>query len=316
MKLSFLRALRGLYPTAHITWFAGKGKSVFSSLLLPLSQGLIDEVEDTIFYGSSFKDWLKPSLFKEPFDIIIDTQTRVKTTLLLKKIPHKLFISRAANFFFSDKKLKKNQKSSCHLQERLLDLVRILEGGTKINLERASLILPSEDEILAQQILPVPECGSFYVGLVPGAGGRQKCWPLENYIKLAHHLKGKGCLPVFILGPQEKDWIPKLKEEVPFARFPLQEKIVGEMPSLFLSMALGKRLKASVTNDCGTGHLLAAVDAPLVSLFGPTNAEKFSPYTPHLILLRAQDFSKEGRDEMDLIPVERVQEALFKLLNM
>lgn len=315
MKLSFLRALRGTYPKAQIIWFAGKGKSVFSGVLSPTSKGLIDDVVDTISYGSSLKDLIKPLPFRESFDIIIDTQTRIKTTLLLKRIPHKIFISRAANFFFSNKKPDKTKQSSRHLQERLLDLVRVLNDTTRIDLVKAPLYLSSEDEKIAQKLLPKLKEGNFYVGLVPGAGGRQKCWPLGNYVKLAHWLREKGHVPVFILGPQERDWVSELQEKVPFARFPLQEKeVVGNNPSLFLSMALGKRLKGAVTNDCGTGHLLAAVDTPLVSLFGPTNAEKFSPYTPHLILLKAQDFSPSGNTEMDLIPLDAVQNGLFTLL--
>ncbi len=309
MKLSFLKALRGLYPEAHITWFAGKGKSVFATTLAPIVTGLLDEVQDNILYGSNFWEFLRPLPFKDQsFDIIIDTQNRVNTTLFLKRIPHNIFISSSANFFFSDRKPFKGKKKSLHLQERLLDLVRLLKGSEDIELKRIPLNIPQKEEELAKKLLPAQN----YIGLIPGASVRRKCWPLERYIDLAARIKQKDFTPVFILGPQEKDWEDILKEKASFALFPLQDKLAGEKPSLFLTMAIGKRLFAAVTNDCGPGHILASVDTPLVSLFGPTNAEKFYPFSPYLTLLKAQ---KWGGIEMNSIPIEAVKGALFALLQ-
>lgn len=309
MKLSFLKALRGLYPKAYITWFAGKGKTVFATILSPVIHGLLDEVRDDISYGTYFREILRPLPFHNQFfDIIIDTQSRVKTTLLLRRIPHRLFISGAANFLFSDRKPLKEARKPLHLQERLLNLVKLLKEKENTELKKEPIRIPEKEEKLAQKLLS----DKNYVGLVPGAGDRQKCWPLENYIALAHRIKNKAIKPVFILGPQEKDWEKQLKQEVPFALFPLQEEIAVNNFSFLLTLALGKRLQAAVSNDCGAGHLLAAVDTPLVSLFGPTNAEKFSPFTSHLMLLKAQQW--EG-PEMYRIPLHAVENALFELLQ-
>lgn len=309
MKFSFLRTLRGLFPDAHITWFAGKGKTVFATALKPLSKGLIDEVRDDISYGTYLREIFQPVPFKEDFfDIIIDTQNRIKTTLLLKRIPHQVFISGTADFFFSSKKPSKGAQKPLHLQERLLELLKVLRENTEVELKKAPLILGRAEEKIAEKLLP----GKGYVGLVPGAGGRQKCWPLEKYIELAGSLKNKKLKPVFILGPQEKEWEQILKQKVPFAFFPLQEEEAGNPPSLFLTMAIGRRLSVAVSNDCGTGHILAAVDTPLVSLFGPTNAAKFAPFCSYLILLKAQEW---GGSEMEKIPLEAVERSIHALLK-
>lgn len=310
MKLSFLKALRGLYPNAHITWCAGKGKTVFATTLAPIAKGFLDEVYENISYGSSFLDFLKAPPFKgQYFDIIIDTQSRVKTTLLIKRLRHNIFISEAFNFSFSDKKPSKNTSRPLHLQERLLNLVKILNNNKELELKKISLKIPQQEEQLAKKLLP----GKTYIGLIPGAGVRRKCWPVDRYIDLANRIKKRGFFPVFILGPQEKDLEGILKEKAPFALFPLQDKLVDTPPSLFLTMAIGKRLLAAVANDCGAGHILACVDTPLVSLFGPTNARKFSPFTSHLTLLEAQNW---GGTEMDRIPIEAVEKALFELIQI
>jgi ADP-heptose:LPS heptosyltransferase len=78
-----------------------------------------------------------------------------------------------------------------------------------------------------------------------------------------------------------------------------------------LTIALGRRMTAAVANDSGTGHMLAAADIPLVSLFGPTPARKFAPGATRLTVVQAQDF---GADSMDAIPTAAVEAALQQSL--
>ena len=51
---------------------------------------------------------------------------------------------------------------------------------------------------------------------------------------------------------------------------------------------------------------------PLISLFGRTVPEKFTPMTPRLTIIRAQDY---GGRELDLIPLDAVEEAVETLLS-
>ena len=67
-----------------------------------ISDNLIDEILENQDIGSKVIELFKPPKIKEEFDIIIDTQKRVLTTLILKKLKTKLFISQTANFLFSD----------------------------------------------------------------------------------------------------------------------------------------------------------------------------------------------------------------------
>ena len=51
--------------------------------------------------------FIKP-LNGRKFDLLIDTQTHVLTTLVVKTIKHKYFLSGTANFLFSNMKPPKN----------------------------------------------------------------------------------------------------------------------------------------------------------------------------------------------------------------
>jgi len=80
---------------------------------------------------------------------------------------------------------------------------------------------------------------------------------------------------------------------------------------LEFAVALCHRLSAAVANDSGIGHLLGAVGTPLVTLFGPTDAARWAPFTERGMIVRAQEF---GGEAMDAIPVDAVLRALDRLM--
>jgi len=307
MKLPFLRALRRAWPAAQVTWLAGKGPSVFAHELAPLARGLIDEVIEDAGIGSRAGELLHRPMAGRRFDLVIDTQRRVLTTLILRRLSHGTFVSGAAGFLLSDRRPRLPYAKPKAMVRQMLDLIEIAAGAPAR--PDAALAIDPATETAATRLLPV---GPTYVGLAPGAGGRQKCWPLENYIDLARRLADGERLPVFILGPGEAEWISACRA-VAGARLPLQDAVEqGIAITPMLTIALARRLAAAVANDSGAGHMLAAGDVKLVSLFGPTSPDKFAPMTPVLRVLRAQDF---GGEAMSAIPVDVVIRAVRELLS-
>lgn len=300
MKLPFLRALRTAFPAARITWMAGKGHTVYAGSLAPLVAGLVDEVLDEADVGSRAAELVgRRPLPGRSFDLIIDTQRRLLTTLILRRVRHGRFISAAANFLLSATRPTKGWKRPASMVGQLLSLVELASGRPAL----AEAPLPRDPAIEAQADALLPP-GKTYLGFAPGAGGKYKCWPLERYVELA--ARQRAAIPVFLLGPAETEWVAPIRAALPHALLPLQA--VDKAPPA-LTIALGRRLAVAVANDSGTGHMLAAADTPLVSLFGPTPPEKFAPAAHRLTIVRAQDF---GSDAMAAIPVEAVAEALEK----
>ncbi|MBL8808391.1 MAG: glycosyltransferase family 9 protein [Rhodospirillales bacterium] len=299
LKLPFVRTLRANWPGARIVWCAGKGPSVFAGSLRPLVAGLIDETIENAGFGSRVSDIFGHPLAGRHFDLILDTQRRFATSLAVRRVRHRRFVSGAAGFLLSAGRPAQAAKPrSMHAQ--LLQLVAAAGGDPA--LPGAPLTLPAETCAAAAALLPP---GPRYVGLAPGAGNRAKSWPLERFVELARGLR--DAVPVFILGPDERDWIEPCAA-VPGAILPLQDAAArGMSPSPVLTIALAQRLAASVANDSGGGHMLAAGDGALVSLFGPTDPAKFAPVARRLAVLRAQDF---GGSAMEAIPIEAVRAAL------
>lgn len=310
IKLPFVRALRETYPHARITWLAGKDKSTFNGVLKNVVAGLIDEVIERNDIGVSWSEILRNPLPDRSFDLIIDTQKGALASFALRRIRHKAIVSPFANFAFSSRRPPSGYKFPKNLQRQLLDLLEIASGIKHPT--PSGLIVPIAPALrdLAGQLLP---SGPTYVGLAPGAGGPQKCWPLDQFIELAKRQQAAGRVPVFILGPAEAGWDFKIRAEVPFAQFPLQDNEVGVRHGFApeLTIALANRTAVCVANDSGTGHMCAISGAAMVSLFGRTTPDKFMPMARRVVIVKAQDF---GGREMELIPIDAVAAAVDGLL--
>ena len=312
-KLPFVRVLRTAFPNAHITWMA-RSHTVYASSLAPVVEGLLDEVLDDSGIARKSSALLKPGLPVEKFDLLLDTQRTVWRAMYMRRLTRGLLIAPAMDYRFSMIKPPTDVVPTRHLGQLFVDWVGWITGEA-VTPDR-SLAIPSAAQEAAKAALPDDQ--AVYVGFVPGAGDREKCWPLTSFIAVAKAMmvENPAIKPVFMLGPDEIDWRDDIANAVPEALFPEQapNQWPEAVPGPLRAMAVGERLKAAVSNDCGTGHMLAAVDCPLLTLFGPTEPAKFKPLNnAATALLQAQDYG--AGYAMALIPVEAVTDALRSLLD-
>lgn len=307
LKLPFVRGLRTAWPNAKLTWFAGKETTVYDRSLKPLVAGILDEVIEYGGVGQEPKELLRARPLKDRrFDLVIDTQKIVWTSLSAMRIRHKRFVSPAARFLFSSVRPRKGYKFPKAMQRQMLDLLEIASGMDFPTPAKLDLALPDATRAMAYDLLPE---GPRYVGFGPGSGGRPKCWPLERFIAVARTAEADGLTPVFLIGPQEQEWAAEISAALPNAVLPLQ---AGQGPAAhgwdpLLTIALGERMTAAVSNDSGIAHMLAVAGAPLVALYGPTVYEKFPPMSDRLTVIKAETF---GEKKMTSIPVDAVTDAL------
>ncbi len=302
LKIPAVGALREALPEYHFTWLAGRRRSVFKTSLQPLVAGLIDEVIDQANIGVSVFEMFGRPLSHRHFDIVIDTQQSLRTTLILRRISHDTFISAAASGLFSDRKLRGNPRTS--IQQRILALFSLAAG---VDLVPAKVIhVPDPIDQRARQLVPD---GRTYIGLCPGAGGQRKRWPLERFTELADIQLKAGRVPVFFLGPQEYLLYQPLRARVPDALYP---EMMQEATNPLLTIALARRMRVCVTNDSGAGHLLAAGGRPVLSLYGHTNPEKFTDPNTLRFAICAERY---GSRDVAAIPFGAVQDAVERLLR-
>ncbi len=214
------------------------------------------------------------------FDLIIDLQTKIRNTLILKKIPHILFYSRAFNGRFSTKKI--NSKSANHIE----NLSLFFEEDV-VELEFKLKKLPKEILSEAKRLLP----NSNYVGfsITQGNEYRKKSWSIYKFTALANKILSKNKIPVFFIEKEKIDLIEKIKGQVPSAIFP---EINSKLACPALVTALAARLNIAISIDNGIMHMMALANIPMIVLFGPTDSTKFAPKNKFTKILDSKKIHK------------------------
>ena len=309
-KLNFIKNLRYNFPDSKITWLAGQGKTEYSYNLKPLVNNLIDEVVDNLKIGvNPFIEFIKPSPIKKEYDVIIDTQTVVLPTLCLKKIKHKIFLSASAKWIFSDLKPNNFSIKDTSLNDRLNIFIKLINNN-EVKYGKKDIKIEDKYIKLSNTLLPK---GKTYIGISPGAGDKAKIWPLNKFVNLAQGQVNKNRIPVFFLGPDEKNLLEIIKKDVPQAIFPewTDTAIKSGLKGPILVIALAKKVNVAIANDSGTGHMFAVAGTKLISLFSKHNSIKYAPNTKELIIL---DSKKWGGVDPNLIPLQEVEKSINKLL--
>lgn len=144
--------------------------------------------------------------------------------------------------------------------------------------------------------------GTAQVLVHPGSGSREKCWPVEKFVKLIHRLKRHRHPVRIIIGEVEEErFTPPGMESLAAA---------GEIvrPESYVRL-LGEIRVAGllIGNDSGPAHLSGIVGVPTLALFGPTDDRVWKPLGPRVRALRTEPLDKLG--------VDAVYDAAAKLLG-
>ncbi len=114
-----------------------------------------------------------------------------------------------------------------------------------------------------------------FVLLHPGSGGRAKCWPIENWLRLSQELHQLHFHVALLLGPIEEElWPEEIISRLASAGKIIRGKTVPELAALLAASHM------FVGNDSGVSHLSAAVGTPTLAIFGPTDPTLWRPLGP------------------------------------
>lgn len=215
------------------------------------------------------KKILKKNLI-ENFDLIIDLQSKLRNTFILRQFPHKNFYSSTLNFKFCTKK-KQYLHTKHNIQNVITNLEKILGYSIPFYEYKMDLINKKYFEE-AKKLLPQKN----YIGfsITQGNEYRKKSWPIKNFINLANEISKLKKTPVFFIEKDNKDLINYISSSVKGAIFPETQSSLSGPPFV---TALASRLEKSISIDNGIMHMIALAKIPMIVLFGPTSSEKFSP---------------------------------------
>jgi len=153
--------------------------------------------------------------------------------------------------------------------------------------------------------------------LHPGSGSRKKNWPLQNFLRVESILRSYNFNPEFILGPAEIFMAEDLRKGSD------QTRCIHEIDDLTELSCLLKTSGGFIGNDSGISHLAAFLGLPTVTIFGPSDSQRWKPMGRAVKAVWAEpdcgpcfETDKADCDEMECllrITPEMVMNGFFEL---
>ncbi len=259
---------------------------------------------------------LRSRLRAEQFDLCVDMQGSIRSAVIGGMAGAREFAGPAnprealARLLYR----RRVSTSAAHVVEQGCEL---LGGAVGQTLRPAQIVLPVDaaaekrfDELLRGLGLD----SERFVFIAPTAGWGAKQWPAERFGAVAAELARRG-LGVLVNAASTTDAIA---EAVVRASGGSAVTVSGELPQL---IALTRRAALVIAGDTGPLHLAAAMERPVVALFGPTDPARNGPYGTVSRVLRhgpeRRDHRRLAEPEAGLleITVNEVVAAAIELLG-
>ena len=137
-------------------------------------------------------------------------------------------------------------------------------------------IYKQKTEIKAADILKSKDLSTKFCVIHPISRREVKIWKKENFIELIDLLESKRLKVVLSSGPDtsEVNYVNFLEDNANL--IPIN---IGGQTSLMELAAIIKKADFFIGLDSVASHIAAAVDTPSITLFGPTNATNWRPWS-------------------------------------
>lgn len=148
----------------------------------------------------------------------------------------------------------------------------------------ARLNIPDHARRRAAELIATPRHGAPLVGIQPAAGRRIKEWDPARFAEVgAAIVRTRGASVVLIGSAGDKPVLDAVRVAWP-ADVPVT--VLPPDVDLVLLAAVLERLTLFITGDTGPMHLAAAVDTPVLAIFGPSLPTRYGPLSPRSTIVR------------------------------
>ncbi len=329
--LPALTAIRKKYPEARIDWLVEEAasevvlghKAIDNVLVSKRRQWMADwQAGRRGLAIKGVKEFVK-KLRSVRYDLLIDFQSLLKSGIFI-------FLARAKRKVGFGRGMEHAECSWLFLNERIpaisMDehaLLRELHlvQAIGIDADRIEYDFPvgevQRDTVRALLYEQGVDHKKKLVAINPMTTWQTKHWYDEHFVEVARQILADGCNVVFTGGLQDQEAIGDICKEVGVA--------VGNLAGLTSLKELAAFYQLAdvlVTTDTGPMHISAAVDTPVVALFGPTAPWRTGPFgDQHTVLQVKMECSPclkrscDGKECMSRISVKEVVDATRKILT-
>jgi ADP-heptose:LPS heptosyltransferase len=156
--------------------------------------------------------------------------------------------------------------------------------------------------------------------LAPGGNAESKRWPHERFAAVARRLAtgrlANASIVVLSAAERDAEIAARIVSSLDADGVPAAN--LGASADLLAAAALTERATLTIGNDNALTHIAAAMGAPTLTLFGPTDERVRSPRGPRARTLRGKSFEEaalDARAAMDDIGIDAVEAAALDLLH-
>jgi ADP-heptose:LPS heptosyltransferase len=282
-----LKAIRGRYPEAQITW-------TVSSWSKPAIEQhpLLDDILDT---GPEALPVKTPKGFIQfvsllrggRYDLAISLvrSPLMSLAVWLSGIPLRVGLDSDGRGFGYNLRVPVNPQQPKHEAEIYLETARFIGAET----EGCYTNIPASEDARnsIQQKLRAKGIDQPYVIINPAGGsnpGMQldlKRWPPENFAALIQKIKQEYALAVVLIGgPKDQPIIAAVQAYIS----EVLPNFVGELTFAEIA-ALAQQSRLYIGNDTGLTHLAAAAGTNTLMILGPSDPARYAPFAPNATAL-------------------------------
>ena len=296
--LPMMEALKDQYPRAQIDWVVEEDASELLFGHPVLNRVIVSRRKSwqrRLFQKGQFLATCREirrfirELRSVRYDWVIDNHGIFKSGILVafsrgrRKIGFKASpgIADEGSYFFTNERYQPLPIDR-HALERYLDL--IAQVGVSVTRpalrfsSAAGAVQKAEKLLHEQGFTSAPR-----IMIHPMAKWATKQWPLENFARLADNLLSQGASLVFTGGSEDREAVQAILDQMQIQQRTMN--LAGKTGLKELA-ALFSLADLVLTTDTGPMHLAAAVNAPLIALFGPTAPWRTGPYGNNHLILR------------------------------
>lgn len=286
--LPALHALRAQYPDARITWLVEEaaadliiGHRALDRVLVSRRKSWVRRLKKGPQRFAAFKEMVAfiRELRDTEYDLLIDFQGLLKSGLLVG-------LARARRKVGFGKGMEHAECSYIFLNERIpavsmdihaVDRELMLLKAIGIECREVVFDLPIGEEVrraVADQLARHGvDAARPLVAVNPRATWPTKLWDNSKFAQLADQLLEQGWAVVFTGSSSDRAAI-----ETIFSLMRNRAANLAGITTLKGLAALYERCRLVISTDTGPMHIAAAVDTPVIALFGPTAPWRTGPY--------------------------------------
>ena len=270
--LPVVSALKAQWPEMHLTWLV---KRQWAEIV-----ERVEGVDRVWPVDMTVKDWIRQGLLlrNEQFDLVIDLQGLLRSGVLARLSGAAVRVgfanAREGSPWCYTERIPV-PSLDVHAVDRYLSLVKAL-GASILGPPRFGFKMLAEDQAVVRGLFQRKGASidKPWIAMNVTARWPTKRWPLGSFAAVADQLHEQyGAQVVVLGGPDERHYVGELRALVKHPFIDLS----GEVPLRCLP-ALLSWATVMITNDSGPMHIAAALNVPVVALFGPTSAMRTGPY--------------------------------------